>query len=371
MITIRDFKCVDDFELEEVPVVVLAGFNSAGKSSVIQALRILRWAGSQYAKDTREWVQVHHGMDFIDVRDPADLIRRGADLAEISGDFGYVRLQAGIAPGRGATDIEFDRDRIPGWMISEDFVYLSAERTGPRWESPTPDNDKIRYCGPKGEYTGKRLLDVSIQFPKIDPAKRCPATSTDNFQIQIDSWMSFIFGDVSFKALPISDSQARIMVRQPMGMFGAPGVGFGYTYSLPIIIDGLAVPVGSMMIVENPEAHLHPKAQSRMGYFLGTLAAAGVRVVVETHSEHIVNGIRLAVLSRLGLMPRDLAIYFFGEKAEGFDPQLITMDDSGNLSDFPVDFFDQVRQDMKEMWKMIAERRERRVERGERREENE
>lgn len=371
MITIRDFKCIADFELVEVPAVVLAGFNSAGKSSVIQVLRILRWAGIQYIQDTLDWVQIHHGMDFIDVRDPGDLIRRGADYAVISGDFGIVRLQAGIAPGRGATDIELDRDRIPAWMISEDFVYLSAERTGPRWESPTPDNDKIRYCGPKGEYTGKRLLDVSVQFPKIEPAKRCPGTLTDNFQIQIDSWMSLIFGDVSFKAQPISDSQARIMVRQPMGMFGAPSVGFGYTYSLPIIIDGLAVPVGSMMIVENPEAHLHPKAQSRMGYFLGTLAAAGVRVVVETHSEHIVNGIRLAVLSRLGLMPRDLAIYFFGEKAEGFDPQLITMDDSGNLSDFPVDFFDQVRQDMKEMWKMIAERRERRVERGERREENE
>ena len=112
-----------------------------------------------------------------------------------------------------------------------------------------------------------------------------------------------------------------------------------------------------MMIVENPEAHLHPRAQSNMGYFLGRMAAAGVRIIVETHSEHIVNGMRRAALSRLGLSPDDLTIYFFHEPIPGNTgetPVEITVDREGNLSDFPVDFFDQVRQDMMEIIRLGA-----------------
>lgn len=358
-IRIENYKCIGDFKLELPKLTVLTGYNSSGKSSIIEVLRIVRWSAEK-AKDEKDgWMQVHHGMKFIDVRDPADLIRRGEGHVRISGEFGSVIMTAGMAPGQGITDIQLNVGHIPEWLISDDFAYLSAERTGPRWESPMPEGD-LKYCGSEGQYAAKRLYDVSVAFPKIDPLRRCPGTTADNFQIQVDSWMSHIFGDVAFKSKPINDdqTQARIMVRQPMGTFGAPAVGFGYVYALPIIIDGLTVPAGSMMMVENPEAHLHPKAQSNIGYFLGMLAAAGVKVVVETHSEHVVNGMRRAALSRIGLEPEEMHIYFFGEKMKGFDPLLITMDNEGELSDFPVDFFDQVRQDMKEMWRLVALRSE-------------
>ena len=70
-----------------------------------------------------------------------------------------------------------------------------------------------------------------------------------------------------------------------------------------------------MLIVENPEAHLHAKAQSNMGYFLARMAAAGVRVIIETHSEHIVNGIRrMIVEGRTGMSADDRSIYFFQDK---------------------------------------------------------
>lgn len=51
-----------------------------------------------------------------------------------------------------------------------------------------------------------------------------------------------------------------------------------------------------MLIIENPELHLHPKAQSELALFLSTVAHAGVQVVIETHSDHIVNGVRKSVL---------------------------------------------------------------------------
>ena len=126
----------------------------------------------------------------------------------------------------------------------------------------------------------------------------------------------------------------------------APNVGFGITYALPILVSGLTIKEGGMLIVENPEAHLHGKAQSNMGYFLARMAAAGVRVMIETHSEHIVNGIRrMATEKDSQLKADDLSIYFFKKQENGQNIIEITMDNNGNLSEYPVDFFDQVRQD--------------------------
>ena len=125
-------------------------------------------------------------------------------------------------------------------------------------------------------------------------------------------------------------------------------VGFGISYALPILVDALLAKEGNWFVVENPEAHIHAKAQSNMGYFLGTMAAAGLRVIVETHSEHIVNGIRRAAIVGGRLTPEDVNIYFFHGKSES---ELLSIDEYGNLSDFPVDFFDQSRQDMLEIIK--------------------
>ena len=138
----------------------------------------------------------------------------------------------------------------------------------------------------------------------------------------------------------------------------ATNVGFGITYALPILVSGLTVPEGGMLLVENPEAHLHAKAQSNMGYFLARMAAAGVRVIIETHSEHIVNGIRrMIVEGKTDMLHDDMTIYFFQNKNGEKNIMEITMDDMGNLSEFPVDFFDQVRQDMSELMKLEFKRK--------------
>ena len=84
---------------------------------------------------------------------------------------------------------------------------------------------------------------------------------------------------------------------------------------MPILVNGLVAQKGSIFIVENPEAHLHPKAQSNIGLFLGYLAMQGLNVVIETHSEHVINGIRKILINRdfdLG----EVNILFFKEIGE-------------------------------------------------------
>ena len=100
--------------------------------------------------------------------------------------------------------------------------------------------------------------------------------------------------------------------------------------------------------MENPEAHLHPAGQSKIGGFLARIAADGVQVFLETHSDHVLNGIRVAVAEgSAALSTEEAAIHFFrAEDEDGPDRQSIELKRTGQLSAWPVGFFDQVQVDL-------------------------
>jgi predicted ATPase len=122
-------------------------------------------------------------------------------------------------------------------------------------------------------------------------------------------------------------------------------VGFGLTQVLPIIVAALSASSGDILLIENPEVHLHPAGQALMGQFLGDVARAGVQVIVETHSDHILNGIRRSVKAGR-LKPEQVAVHFFRPRssaaAQVLSPQL---DVSGGIDSWPDGFFDQFDKD--------------------------
>ncbi|MDV3951732.1 hypothetical protein CMT77_05820 [Elizabethkingia anophelis] len=121
-------------------------------------------------------------------------------------------------------------------------------------------------------------------------------------------------------------------------------VGYGFSYSLPIIVTGLIAKPGEILIVENPEAHLHPYAQSILAKFLSLVSASGVQVLVETHSEHILNGFRIAIKDNI-VQPSDTnVLYFDSENDKIFDK--IDIDEDGGVNYWPKDFFDQASKDL-------------------------
>ena len=88
-------------------------------------------------------------------------------------------------------------------------------------------------------------------------------------------------------------------------------MGFGYSYILSIVVTALIAKEGDIVILENPEAHLHPEAQTRLTFMLSKLVAMGIQVFIETHSEHVINGIRLASLKdEYNLKNEDVRIFF-------------------------------------------------------------
>ena len=92
-------------------------------------------------------------------------------------------------------------------------------------------------------------------------------------------------------------------------------VGFGLTYSLPIVVACLAAPTGALLLLENPEAHLHPQGQAALGEMMARCANDGVQIIVETHSDHLLNGVRLAVKRGL-IKSSDVVLHFFSRPVE-------------------------------------------------------
>ncbi len=115
-------------------------------------------------------------------------------------------------------------------------------------------------------------------------------------------------------------------------------LGTAVSYLAKVIIMCLRAKSGDLLMIENPEIHLHPKAQAKLGEFLTIIANAGVNLIIETHSEHIINKIQYMIFSKK-LDTEKLAIYYKGNSREAFEQ--VVIDESGRYSvDFPEGFFD-------------------------------
>lgn len=126
-------------------------------------------------------------------------------------------------------------------------------------------------------------------------------------------------------------------------------IGFGYTYILPIVISGLLAAPGELLIVENPEAHLHPRAQSKLTRFLAQVAQCGVQVIIESHSEHILNALRICVKNNdFSIVDKDVSVLYF-QDSEDQPVVRIPINPDGSVDDWPEDFFDQAEKDLQQL----------------------
>jgi len=114
-------------------------------------------------------------------------------------------------------------------------------------------------------------------------------------------------------------------------------------------VQALYAAPGSLVWMEQPDMHLHAAVQGGLADVLLAAARAGVQVVVETHSDHVLNGIRRAV-AEFGYLPADQAVlHFFGQPEDGDDRQAhrtLSLSASGALSAWPRGFFDQYQIDV-------------------------
>ncbi|AOF96854.1 AAA family ATPase [Sphingobium sp. RAC03] len=373
-IHLTNFKC---FQEERIPLnrlTVLSGGNGVGKSSVIQSLLLLRQTSdrARLLRGTVSGADGAHPLLSIKLNDEYRLsLGNSATLtnADIESDIIVLGVSAdgtdpvlcrfeasNTKPTTSIACVEAPGDllaRASAFPIfQQEFHYLVAERVGPRDLQPMADQSFIS-TGYAGEFTAFAIAQAEARMVE---QHLCIVADSSLFRVQLEAWMGRLVPGAQIFTTSHPDLNR---VQMAIGRRGATAkalppanTGFGISYALPVVVSGLLAAPGSMLIVENPEAHLHPSAQTAIGIFLASVASTGVQVLVETHSENVLNGVRLAALR--DIIPHNDASFMFLSLGEGSgQPTLhpITMDKAAELTSWPPGFFDQQGADLAEMMK--------------------
>jgi predicted ATPase len=121
-------------------------------------------------------------------------------------------------------------------------------------------------------------------------------------------------------------------------------VGFGFSQVFPILVQAAVMPPGSLLIVEQPELHLHPLAQTRLASFIANCALGGKRFLIETHSEHFVRGMQLAVSRGRDSKPgfkKEMVSFNYLERAPKSITDLLLNEFGEFVTEWPNGFFDE------------------------------
>jgi predicted ATPase len=229
-------------------------------------------------------------------------------------------------------------------ILRHEVYYLNAERLGPRIQQNLQHYD-FPNAGWQGENTAQ-LIGLENGYLKIDKERRYKETRNEYLEAQVNNWLDFVMPGVKVKVRTEAKTLSAQVLLENTYTTAEPtlatNLGFGISYVLPIIATGLIAARNSYFIVENPEAHLHPSAQSKIGEFLAFIANAGVNVIIETHSDHIINGIQIATAKK-EIVNDLVTINYFSHKEDLKQPdvQAINISSKGELSDWPSGFFDQ------------------------------
>jgi len=373
-IELRCFKCFTLLKLPVGPLTLLSGANAAGKSSVMQALVLLHQTIRDHEWSTRlmlNGTSIRLGTASAVIDDVFG--RRTCEIALLDGEVAYEWTFAGdrdemsmgvdrVRVGdRSEEHPDALRDLLP--LALDDhrgtdslanrlqrLTYLTAERLGPREHYVLEDPQLTPVVGPTGEHAASVLYsggDLPVPDPLAVPG--IPPTRLRQVGARMERF--FPGGALTVEKIPRASAIALGFRTSNATDFHAPvHTGFGLTQVFPIVVAALSAGREDLLLIENPEVHLHPAGQARMGEFLAEVAAAGVQVILETHSDHVLNGVRRAVKNGT-LAAGDVALHFFrprhdAERDGVAQVQTPHLDEEGNVDDWPDGFFDQFDKDM-------------------------
>ena len=347
-IDIRNFKCFQGTSVPLNALTIFSGINGVGKSTTIQSLLLLRQSLLNY--EQRKRMAILNG-PLVSLGYSEDILYENATTDEIHFSL-YTDNQVqefAFLYEKSARELVMKQcPEIPcGSLFEDSFAYLNAERIGPRvsFSIPIKALKTINAIGNQGEYCAW-LLSLTEEMPVPVKSLCDKAQPNDHLRTQTEYWLSRMGQPVHIHLDNHKDmdnvSMQFSFVRVGSRNYRPTNVGFGYTYCLPILVAVLMASPGAVICLENPEAHLHPKAQTIMGEFLARAAAGGIQILMETHSDHILNGVRIA--TKRGLIePDEVALNFLYHQDGDMFTSIMTphLDKDGRIPDWPDGFFDE------------------------------
>lgn len=360
-ISLRNFKCFRDISLDFGSLTLLSGLNGSGKSSVLQALLLLRQSHQKgFLESTGlllngDWTHIGTISDLFFVGAEEDTVQVGLRLANqelCSWSFSYDPSK------KDSNVLDFSTTEtkpvIPDInLFREPCHFLRADRLGPQTSFGMSDDQvrRHRQVGTKGEYTAHFLAVQQEQTLALTESKMFhPQQPSPNLRDQVEAWLGELCPGTRLhtESHPHLDLVGlRYSFASEKGgetRFRATNVGFGISYALSVVVAILSSSRGTLLMLENPEAHLHPRGQTQMGKLIALAAASGIQIVVETHSDHVLNGIRLAVVDQK-ISHEDVKIHFFErvQQKSQWETHVLSpkLTERGRIDQWPTGFFDE------------------------------
>lgn len=356
-INIKNFKTLlnASFPLEKLNL--FSGLNGMGKSTLVQSLLLLR---QSYELNTLKSKGLLLNGDYVKIGTGKDALSSFSEQEEI---IFIVKWSEKEQPVRFEFDYKHDSDLLPLRqpcldedceslsLFNSNFQYLCADRLSPQSHHQLSEFHihDLKSLGHHGEFV--------VHFIAVNGAKdleiaalRHPKAVSGALHANIEAWMSDITPGLKIKAMAqpqfnsASLSYSFNQGKDTTEEFKPQNVGFGLSYVLPVVTGILSAAKNDLLIIENPESHLHPAGQSLIGKLCAIAANNGVQLIVESHSDHFLNGIRVAIKQKV--VAADKVKVFFLQRdvynsIHASEVMYPNIDDDGRIDSWPDGFFDQ------------------------------
>lgn len=358
-IRLENIKCFEEIEIPLKSVNVLAGMNGMGKSTIIQSLLLLRQSyladgGKKGLYLNGDYVNLGNGQDILYEKTANEKMKIG--IVENGQSYDYT---FGYSAQEDLQPVEEKPEEIPETfsVLGDQFIYLSAYRIKPQdlYRITNDLNLKNREFDGTGEYAFQYLSQYGSEDLE-NPAIILQDKLGPSLANQVRLWMDMISPGVSPQIKV--DRKLRnaevlyeyIEGRNKTNSYKSVNVGFGITYVLPVVIALLSARANDLILLENPEAHIHPKGQRKLGELIATVSTGHVQILLETHSDHILNGIRLAVKKgKIQAEDTNLLYFYKDEEDHRHKVKRPILRSDGRIKEWPAGFLDEWDQTLMEL----------------------
>lgn len=416
----KSWKDTGDIALR--PITGFFGTNSSGKTSLLQALLLLKQTAE--SSDRGQIFHFGDGRSLVDLGDVTDVVhRRGSGAVSVSLDwiadapaevrdsenqkitesdargfsvavahdgartrplainemshriggasFGMRRNDRGYQLFAEAEDFRFLRSqgrprlRLPppvrcyGFPVEVRGSYRNAEFLSDLESHFERQMDRIHYLGPLRAYperryrwTGSRPSDMGRAGELAVAAILAARAREDKISMgrgrkrrtleeHVAHWLRELGLIHAFRVEPLTEGLFKVLVRQTADSAEVPitDVGFGVSQILPVLVLCFYAPTGSTILLEQPEIHLHPLAQSGLAdALLDARKRRNVQILIESHSEHLLRRLQLRV-SEEKLSASDVALWFCGVEQGESRATKLRLDVLGSIGNWPRNFF--------------------------------
>ena len=328
-LSIIKFKTLERQDLEIRPLTVLTGLNSTGKSTCFQAILTALYYSSTTAS------MLMDGMDFTFMT----LRNRNVNAKELS-------IQ--LINGEKHISCEMSEDKLKyenstSMDLEKNVFYLCANRLGFSEIETISPKYKV---GIAGEY-----LFGTFEQEKSNPVIKDLriVSESDTLSSHINYWLSYILGiKFEMQTEKVSPTKAKVVYKSDeLSNLSPQQLGVGVSYLVKTLIMCLRAGEGDLLMIENPELHLHPAAQARLGEFFTYIVNAGIQVLLETHCEHLINKLQYQIYKNK-FDHNNVVVYYKGGITTPFEALRFTEDGKYETS-FPDGFFDATLEDLLEI----------------------